>query len=266
MNVLSPAKINLMLRILGRREDGYHMLQTYFQLLNWGDDMQFDLLESEDIDIHGDFGDLPTQQNLIYKAAVCLLAYKQNKGGIKISVKKRIPQGAGLGGGSSNAGTTLRILNQLWQCNLTESELIKIAVTLGADVPVFVFNKSAMAYGIGEKLTSYDIGKKHYVLIFPEASISTKEIFQDKDLCRNQSEIKPELVNDRKYWTNTCLPVVLRDYQEVAEIYKTAEKSSPVYMSGTGSTLFVCMDSKTEAEAFCKQCPIHWKTILCQSQ
>ena len=266
MNVLSPAKINLMLRILGQREDGYHLLQTYFQLLDWGDSMKFTLSENDSISIKGQFNDLPIESNLIYKACQLLLPFRKFLKGINISVDKRIPQGSGLGGGSSNAGTTLRILNNLWQCDLSQDQLQEMAIKLGADVPIFVLNKSAMATGIGENLEPYQIESYYFVLLFPKTSIATEDIFNSKNLRRNQSKINLLEINHKKTWNNACLEVVLNKYPEVNDIYQKASVLVPTYMSGTGSTLFCSFSNIQQAEQFMQDCPNEWNTVLCQSQ
>lgn len=266
MKIISPAKINLMLRILGQRKDGYHLLQTYFLLLNWGDSMQFFLSDKPEISIDGNFGTLPKDDNLIFKAAQLLMPFKQVNQGINITIEKKIPQGSGLGGGSSNAGTTLRVLNNLWKCELSQKKLLKMAIKLGADVPIFVFNQPAMATGIGEELTPYNISNHHFVLIFPQTSISTQAVFGDKTLVRNQKPILIDEINDNDNWTNTCLPVVLNKFPEVDKMYKIASKFAKIYMSGTGSTLFSCFKNKAEAKQFIKQCPSHWNVELCQSK
>lgn len=266
MKILSPAKINLMLRILGQREDGYHLLQTYFQLLDWGDFIDFTLTDIDKVSILGDFGTLRQEDNLIYKAAKLLEPHRRVSKGIKISVDKNIPQGSGLGGGSSNAGMTLRILNKIWECQLNQEQLKKIGLTLGADVPIFVLNTSAMATGIGENLTSFSIKNYYFVLIFPKTSISTAEVFNNENLKKNQSSINIDSINDKNNWTNTCLSVVLNNFSEIKNMYSIASKISPIYMSGTGSTLFSCFESQSKALHFIKQCPAHWNTQICQSK
>ncbi len=255
-----------MLRITGQRNDGYHLLQTYFQLLNWGDIMLFESTQNNTIEIHGEFGSLTTEHNLIYKAAKLLLPYKNTNHGVKIDVEKNIPQGSGLGGGSSNAGTTLRVLNRLWKCNLSNNDLQKLAVTLGADVPVFVLNQSAMATGVGEKLTPYCIEEFYFVLIFPKISISTIKVFSDSSLLRNQEPIDINGINNKKNWTNTCLQPVLSNYPMVKNIYTKASKLTNTYMSGTGSTLFTCFNNQDKALEFCQKCPAEWKTTVCRSK
>jgi 4-diphosphocytidyl-2-C-methyl-D-erythritol kinase len=266
MKVLSPAKINLMLRILGQRDDGYHLLQTYFQILDWGDYMEFTPSNTNNITIHGDFKDLEQQDNLIYKAAKLLKPYNKTKHGIDISIDKNIPQGSGLGGGSSNAGTTLRILNQIWQCNLSQQELQEMAIKLGADVPIFVLNQSAMATGVGENLTPYQIESYYFVLIFPNTSIATIDIFNSQNLDRKQSRIKLCEINNKKSWNNACLEVVLNKYPEVNRIYRKVSALTPTFMSGTGSTLFCCFSSKQKATQFIQKNLSDWSTVLCQSQ
>jgi 4-diphosphocytidyl-2-C-methyl-D-erythritol kinase len=255
-----------MLRILGQRQDGYHLLQTYFQLLDWGDEMKFDLINTDTIIVEGDFGNLKQQDNLIDKAARLLLPYRKVDKGIKISVNKNIPQGSGLGGGSSNAGTCLRILNTLWLCEIPQQKLQKMALTLGADVPVFVQNQSAMAKGVGEQLTAYTMDSYFYVLIFPKTNISTVDVFSHKDLQRDQQEIPLQEIKNKKHWSNACLSVVLANYPEVALLYSKASQFAPVYLSGTGSTLFSCFDTVQNAQEFIKQCTPLCHTKLCKSQ
>jgi len=253
-----------MLRILGQRDDGYHLLQTYFQLVNWGDEIEFILSQDEGIKLAGDFGQLRQKDNLIDKAARLLIPFKKCNKGICINVSKNIPQGSGLGGGSSNAATTLRILNDLWQCKLSQLQLQQLAIQLGADVPIFVLNQSAMATGIGEILQPLALKSYFFVLIFPKTSIPTAKVFSSNHLNRNQTPLENSAISNKDSWTNACLPVVLENYPEVAEIYRLLSKTSPIYMSGTGSTLFSCFDSKTQAQEFCSSIPSKINHVLCQ--
>ena len=255
-----------MLRILGQREDGYHLLQTYFQILNWGDEMEFRITDEDTIKVTGDFHNLAQVDNLIYKAAKLLHPHKKTNNGIHIHVDKKIPQGSGLGGGSSNAGTTLRVLNEIWQCELSQKQLQKLAIQLGADVPIFVLNESAMALGVGEKLTPYKIDAYYFVLLFPKTSITTADVFNDKNLVKNQNKIEISEINNKMHWQNSCLPVVLKNYLLVEEMYNTASKLSKTYMSGTGSTLFCCFDSQSKADEFIDACPKHWQAISTKSK
>ena len=266
ISILSPAKINLMLRILGKRKDGYHLLQTYFQILNWGDKMQFQEIQQDSILIEGKFNNLNDHDNLIYQAAQLLLPYRTIKTGIKVSVNKLIPQGSGLGGGSSNAGTTLRILNKMWKCHLPTDKLLNLAVKLGADVPIFVLNTSAIATGIGEKLRPYKIQNYYFVLIFPNCSIKTAEVFSNSELQRDQAPLLDNDINKPENWSNTCLKVVLKNHPKVKHTFDIASKFAPILMSGTGSTLFSYFLSKPQAIDFIQKCPANWNTILCQSK
>ena len=266
MKILSPAKINLVLRVLGQREDGYHLLQTYFQLLDWGDEMEFTLQSQPSIDIKGNFGHLKKTDNLIYKAAKMLEPHKQTSKGINICVHKNIPQGSGLGGGSSNAGTTLRCLNELWQCRLTQRQLQKYALTLGADVPLFVLNQSAWATGVGEKFQTYSIKDYYFVLIFPQTQISTVDVFNHPDLCRNQPKINTANINNQQHWSNACTTLVLSTYPEVKAMHSHAAQFASMHMSGTGSTLFSAFDSKQKAKDFIAKLPKSWLTKLCRSK
>ena len=267
LKVLSPAKINLILKVLGQRQDGYHLLQTYFQLLNWGDSMQFCPLKEDIVNIKGKFHGLDIKYNLIYKALELLRPYRKVKTGIDIKVNKIIPQGSGLGGGSSNAATTLLMMNDLWNCQLNNFELQQLGLTLGADVPVFILNRSAMAEGIGEKLTPYMITPYYYVLIFPPSSIATKDVFENKTLIRNDKAIlNYELLNNSSNWSNTCLPVVLDHYPEVKSYYTIANNLSPTYMSGTGSTLFCAFENLVDAKKFIKLCPQEWNLQISKAK
>ncbi len=159
IKVPSPAKLNLFLHITGRRENGYHELQTIFQLIDLYDWMSFEPCVSETIQIEG-LADVQLEQNLIYRAAQLLRPHAKKPCGLKIHIEKNIPMGAGLGGGSSNAATTLIVLNQLWQCDLNEQQLADYGVQLGADVPIFVFGRNAWAEGIGEHLSFIDLAQK----------------------------------------------------------------------------------------------------------
>ncbi len=266
MKTLSPAKINLILRILGQRADGYHLLQTYFQLLDWGDEMEFTLQKKPSIEVTGNFGDLKITDNLIYKAAKLLEPHKQTGEGINIFIQKNIPQGSGLGGGSSNAGTTLRLLNKLWQCDLNHEQLQKYALRLGADVPLFVLNHSAWATGVGENLAPYSTKDYYFVLIFPPVQINTVDIFKHPKLCRSQQPINTKDINDEQLWSNTCTPIVLSTYPEVENIYSYAAHYANIHMSGTGSTLFSAFTNKDEAVDFQAKLPNYWRTELCQSK
>ena len=203
-----------MLHILGRREDGYHELQTLFQFLDYGDELTFAVREDGVIQLHTEFDGVPHDSNLIVRAAKKLQAQSGCPLGIDIWIDKILPMGGGIGGGSSNAATTLLGLNHLWQLGWDHDRLAALGLTLGADVPVFVRGHAAFAEGVGEKLTPVEPEEPWYVVLVPQVSVSTAEIFSDPLLTRNSSPIKVRPVpkgNSR----NDCLPVVARRYPEV---------------------------------------------------
>lgn len=244
-----PAKINLFLHITGRRSNGYHELETIFQLLNWGDDLYINQDESEtniSLSQHPEVN-FPIEENLIYKAAKLLQKESGCKKGAQLTLEKRIPIGAGLGGGSSNAATTLVALNHIWQVGMSLSELSALGLSLGADVPVFVEGYSAFANGIGEKLEPMALPENWFLVITPSIHVSTHEIFLNPQLTRDSSPIKIRALAARR-GQNDCQAVVEKLYPEVANARKTLEKFIPVKMSGSGSSLFAECKDKGHAE------------------
>jgi len=249
-NRLSRGKINLMLRIVGQRDDGYHNLQTCFQLLEWGDLMTFNCINpvgSNAITIKG-FPDLKKENNLICQAADALLAYAQIPSDWEITVKKNIPVGSGLGGGSSNAAETLKLLNEQWGCGLSQAELIKIGGKLGADVPIFISGQSAVATGIGDCLDPKTFETPYILLIFPEVSINTATLFNQPGLMRKQVELLPAEINQRDLWINDFFPVVLHQNTAIKTVYDLLKSRIDVRLSGTGSTMFALFNSESEAK------------------
>ena len=216
LRVPSPAKINLFLHITGQRSDGYHNIQTVFQLLDIGDELTFTANSSGKIQLNASITDLSEKDNLIYRAAKLLQVSTKSTKGCVIDLTKRIPMGAGLGGGSSNAATTLVTLNYLWECGLTAGELAGLGQMLGADVPVFVVGKSAFAEGIGEILTPVKLPKKWFLVITPDCHVSTAEIFSNPQLTRNSSPIKIRALEAAEC-RNDCQRVVVKNYPAVAE-------------------------------------------------
>ena len=248
--IQSPAKINLMLRILGQRPDGYHNLQTLFQILDWGDDIEFSEIAgqgSHEVTIEG-FSGLLEQDNLIYRAASKLKPFAQKKTDWHIKVTKRIPQGAGLGGGSSNAAQTLKFLNRQWDCGLDVSQLSQIGAQLGADVPVFIQGESALACGTGERVTTMAFDTSYILLLFPNLSISTAEMFRHKELNRNQCEVPFKQIHNSNFWINDFFPLLLKTNQEIRDLYNNFKNHALFRLSGTGSTLFALFQSREAAE------------------
>ena len=277
---LSPAKINLFLHITGKRADGYHDLQTVFRLLNWGDYLHFLVSDKvtfidSTLDIRHLCSQLITlagadtitssiEDNLIFKAASALLAaaIKSNKlherlPQVSVTLDKHLPMGAGLGGGSSNAATTLMTLNQIWQLNFTQSELIKIGAKVGADVPIFIFGQDAIAMGIGEELTAIDLAEQQYLVLTPNAHVNTTELFAHPQLQRDITPLSSETIknhsNDYAQHLNTpyhnvFTPVVTSLAPAVDEALQylqglESQALGTARMTGSGSAVFLPLDA-----------------------
>jgi 4-diphosphocytidyl-2-C-methyl-D-erythritol kinase len=237
----APAKLNLFLHVNACREDGYHELQTLFQLLDWGDTVYVSSRNDGLIERVRDLPEIAEDDDLCIRAARLLQTRAGKHCGASIAVDKHIPAGAGLGGGSSNAATVLCVLNRLWACGLDADELAALGLQLGADVPVFVRGRSAWAEGVGEKLFPYRLGTGYYLLVFPPFALSTADVFQAPDLVRNTPRIKHKNY-DEALTRNDCEPVALRLRPELGLIMDELSVWGRPRMSGTGSTLFVKMD------------------------
>ena len=238
IRVPSPAKLNLFLHITGRREDGYHELQSIFQLIDLTDWLQFTQTVDLDISIAG-LDSVDLEHNLIYKAINLLKPYAQKISGLLIAIEKNIPMGAGLGGGSSNAASTLIVVNQLWQCGLTTEQLAALGLQLGADVPVFVHGRNAWAEGIGEQLTFIDLDQKQYIVLKPDCFISTQLLFSQKTLTRNTKtstfcayQLKPF------NFGNNFTALAASLYLEVNEALQYLNQFGTAKLTGTGACVF----------------------------
>ncbi|MDR3588183.1 MAG: 4-(cytidine 5'-diphospho)-2-C-methyl-D-erythritol kinase [Negativicutes bacterium] len=243
----APAKLNLMLHILGRRPDGYHELETIFQFLDYGDELEFSLREDGEIRLHTEIADVPHESNLIVKAARKLKSLSGTSLGADIWLKKILPMGGGIGGGSSDAATTLLGLDHLWQTRIDIDSVAELGLSLGADVPVFVRGHAAFAQGIGEKLTPVDPEEPWYLVLVPQVSVSTAEIFSYPLLTRDSDPIKVRPVpkgNSR----NDCEAVVARRYPDVRNALNLLKKFSDARLTGTGSCVFGAFPSKAEAD------------------
>ncbi|UFH48667.1 4-(cytidine 5'-diphospho)-2-C-methyl-D-erythritol kinase [Pseudomonas sp. KNUC1026] len=243
----SPAKLNLMLHILGRRPDGYHELQTLFQFLDHGDELDFAVRDDGEIHLHSDLAGVPHESNLIVRAARALQQASGTCLGADIWLRKVLPMGGGIGGGSSNAATTLLGLDYLWGTQLGEDRLAALGLKLGADVPVFVRGKAAFAEGVGEILTPVEPEEPWYLVLVPQVSVSTAEIFSDPLLTRNSKPIKVRPVpkgNSR----NDCQPVVEQRYPEVRNALNLLNKFTCARLTGTGSCVFGAFPNKVEAD------------------
>jgi 4-diphosphocytidyl-2-C-methyl-D-erythritol kinase len=244
----APAKINLFLHVLARRFDGYHDIQTLFQLLDWGDEIVIlptdePVIRRQDVS----YG-VPESEDLVTRAACLLQSETACRRGAVIAVSKRVPPGSGLGGGSSDAATVLRVLNRLWGCGMDIDGLSALGRRLGADVPVFVRGHSAMAQGVGEELEPVSLGRRHYVLVFPDLQISTAKIFAAVGLKRDSKPISREeaLQGQGK---NDCEPVVRQRYPGFDQLMRTLEKWGTPRMTGTGSGVFIRMHDQNSAKS-----------------
>ncbi|MFJ3486373.1 4-(cytidine 5'-diphospho)-2-C-methyl-D-erythritol kinase [Pseudomonas sp. NPDC090202] len=243
----APAKLNLMLHITGRRPDGYHELQTIFQFLDYGDELSFALRDDGEVRLQTEIANVPHDSNLIVRAARALKEQSGCSLGADIWLKKVLPMGGGIGGGSSDAATTLLGLNHLWQLGWDEDRLAALGLKLGADVPVFVRGHAAFAEGVGEILTPVDPEEPWYLVLVPQVSVSTAEIFSDPLLTRDSPPIKVRPVpkgNSR----NDCLPVVTRRYPDVLNALNLLGNFTEAKLTGTGSCVFGAFPNKAEAD------------------
>jgi len=267
-NFPCPAKLNLFLHIVGQRDDGYHELETLFQFLDYSDTITISITENKKINLLTPIEGVDNKDNLIVKAARLLQdEITTNKPGFTlgadIQLTKILPMGGGLGGGSSNAATTILALNKLWQCEFSLEKLAKLGLTLGADVPIFVHGFAAFAQGIGENLTPVTPEESWYLVTKPNCSISTKEVFTAKDLPRNTPRIliNNDLVqgvsNDifSDVFHNDCQTLVIKHYPEVANLLAWLVEYAPSRMTGTGACIFSRFTSQIQAQQLQQQLP-----------
>ena len=255
--LLSPAKLNLFLHVTGRRGDGYHTLQTVFQLLDWGDHMEFSPDHGGQVQLHMPGVAVAAEDNLILRAARLL---QRGKLGARITCHKRIPIGGGLGGGSSNAATTLLALNHLWELGLAQAELQALGAELGADVPVFVAGHSAWAEGVGDQLQRIALPEAWYLVLKPACSVPTGEIFSSHELTRDTSPITIAAFFQGVY-RNDCEPVVVARYPEVGDALQWLRGFAAARLTGTGACVFAAFGSRQEAVAVQKQVPARWMSF-----
>ncbi|QGZ30102.1 4-(cytidine 5'-diphospho)-2-C-methyl-D-erythritol kinase [Stutzerimonas stutzeri] len=261
----APAKLNLMLHILGRRADGYHELQTLFQFLDYGDELTFTPRTDGQIRLHPALPGVAHDDNLIVRAARLLQARSGCSQGADIELIKRLPMGGGIGGGSSDAATTLLGLDHLWQTHLGEDHLAQIGLDLGADVPVFVRGRAAFAEGVGERLQAVELTEPWFLVIAPQVSVSTAEIFSDPELTRNTPAItvRSLLAGGGR---NDCQPVVEKRYPQVRNALSLLNKFVPARMTGTGACVFGSFPNKGEADKVCRQLPADLPAFVAQGR
>jgi 4-diphosphocytidyl-2-C-methyl-D-erythritol kinase len=257
----APAKLNLFLHILGRRQDGYHNLQTLFQLLDYGDELTFQLTDDTGITVSGNHEEIKPRDDLILKAAEALREHTGVRRGVSVIVTKRIPVGGGLGGGSSNAATTLVALNELWNTHLPVTQLAELGRRLGADLPVFVHGHTAWAEGTGDKLNPVQLPEDWFLVIHPGCRVSTAAVFNMPGLTRNSPAI-----TIRDFYAgavhNDCEPVVFREFPGVARAAAWLRQRTQARLTGTGSCVFGRFASENEALTVLDQLPPEWQGFV----
>ena len=254
----APGKLNLFLHVVGRRPDGYHLLQTAFQFIDLSDELRFWLRPAGVIERIGEVPGVPAHLDLSVRAAHALAAAASKSVGVAIEVRKCLPIGGGVGGGSSNAATTLVALNRLWGLDLPSDALARLGLSLGADVPVFVHGSAAWAEGVGERLTPVDFPEPVFLLIQPGVSVSTAEVFGAAELTRDSP-----VLTIRGFLTtggrNDCEAVVRRRFPEVAEALDWLGSHAAARLTGTGSCVFAAMPDEESARAALEALPRRWK-------
>ncbi len=261
LSLPAPAKLNLFLHITGRRKDGYHLLQTLFQFLDYGDTLHFTPRDDGQIRLTSELPGVAAEDNLIVRAARSLQQASGTRLGADIRLDKRLPMGGGIGGGSSDAATTLLGLDRLWNTRLGEDRLAELGLQLGADVPVFVRGRAAWAEGVGEQLTPVEVDEPWYLVVAPACQVSTAEIFSDERLTRDTPAIT--LAAFREHGgRNDCLPVVTARYPEIRNTLILLNKFCEAKMTGTGSCLFGAFPNEREADKVRARLPATLKAFV----
>ncbi|MBB5018417.1 4-diphosphocytidyl-2-C-methyl-D-erythritol kinase [Chitinivorax tropicus] len=261
LSLPAPAKLNLFLHIVGRRPDGYHLLQTAFRFIDFADTLHFRLRTDNHIRRLNDIPGVPEEQDLVVRAARLLQQYTGCRLGAEIEIEKKLPMGGGLGGGSSDAATALLALNKLWQLNLPREQLQEIGLQLGADVPVFIFGHNAFAEGVGEQLQEIQMDEAWYVVIIPPVQVPTAKIFSSERLTRNTPVIKVAAFPDAPT-RNDLQPVVCEQYQEVNTAIKMLSQFGEAKMSGSGACVFVELKTRQAAENVVKSLSLEIKSVV----
>ena len=261
----APAKLNLFLHIIGRRADGYHLLQTVFQLLDVGDGLRFQLNATGAIARAYDLPGISVEQDIILRAARLLQKSSGIRQGVTIDLDKRLPIGGGLGGGSSTAATTLVALNQLWGCHLSLNELAQLGLQLGADVPVFVQGHTAWGEGVGDVLQPLDLPEAWFVVLATGVGVSTAEIFSDPQLRRDCPAITiRDFLARRAPLGNVCEPRVRVRYPEVAAALEALSVFSPAPLTGTGACVFAAFATEQLARQAWAELAKEWRGFVAQ--
>lgn len=257
----APAKLNRFLHVVGRRENGYHELETLFQFLDHGDRLDFEVTADGNVTRTGGQPGVAAERDLVVRAARALQAATGERRGARIHIEKRLPAGGGLGGGSSDAATTLVALNALWGAGLGEGHLADLALALGADVPVFVYGHAAWAEGVGEQLTPVDPDEPWFLVVDPGASVGTAEVFGAPKLTRNTPRIRiPRL--ETGSLRNDCEPVVRALYPEVGRALDWLGRFGDARLTGTGGCLFAAFPDRAQADAVRSRLPAPWRGFV----
>ncbi len=259
----APAKLNLFLHVTGRRADGYHLLQTLFRFIDLQDTLHFDLRQDGVVRRVNALADVPEAQDLCVRAARLLQAETGCTLGVDITLEKVIPMGGGLGGGSSDAATTLMALNRLWGLGLSRARLMALGLQLGADVPVFVFGQNAFAEGVGEDLQACALPPRWYVVLFPPVQVPTAKIFTHSDLTRDSISCKIEILLKQEP-KNDLQAVACKLFPEVAVYLAELQKFGKALMTGSGACVFAEFETQAQAQEVIRQLPSEMRSILAQ--
>ena len=258
----APAKLNLFLHVVGRRADGYHLLQTLFQLLDYGDELTIAVRDDGVVRRVGEVEGVPAEADLVVRAANALKAATGTRLGADIAIDKRIPIGGGLGGGSSDAATTLVALNALWRCGLGTDALAALGLGLGADVPVFVHGRTAWAEGVGERLTPVETPSRAFLVLDPRVAVPTAAVFQAPELTRDSAPTTiPRFVAGEPV-RNDLEPVVRSMAPAVADALDWLGARAPARLTGSGACVFAAFDRIEAAERVAADCPDRFRAFV----
>ena len=257
IEINSPAKLNLFLKVKEKNQDGYHNIDTSFQLIDLFDYMSFEI-SNKNIVIKSNESFLENENNTIYQSAKLLLNFMDCQMGVNIKIEKKIPTGSGLGGGSSNAASTLIALNKLWNLNLSKEELMNIAIKIGADVPFFVHGENAYGSGIGDKLKSKDAIKDKVLLICPKINNASGEMYKLLDIYRKNGG------NNSNHLQNDFWDIFLNKNNEIKEFYEATFDSNSLNLSGSGSSMYVLYKTKNDIKEILKKIPSNWRFFFCK--
>ena len=256
----APAKLNLFLHVTGRRADGYHLLQTAFQLIDRCDTLDFEVRDDGQIIRSNDVPGVPAETDLIVRAARLLQDKTQCQLGANLTLHKILPMGGGLGGGSSDAATTLMALNRLWHTGLSKTELMSLGLQLGADVPFFIFGENAFAEGVGEELQAIQTPERWFVVIEPGVQVPTPAIFSAKELTRDSKivRIADFSSNAEMFWKNDLQTVACAMFPEVDEAVRWLSQFGNAKMTGSGACVFCAFADESAADKVIAQMPERW--------